>query len=189
MSDLHQGNITNLIDKCKMGDEQAWFQLVDLIAPVIFSICKQNRLSRDEGFDIYGQVCYELVNNINKLKSPSKILYFVATMTRRKIYSLYRKMRVKDYIDIDISELIPDEKSPNPEKNLESLRRREWLFEAMMKLPEKEYQLLHLLFFDKNEPSYKDIAKKMKIPVSSIGPTRGKALNSLKRIIKWKKIK
>ncbi len=189
MSDYHPSNITNLIEKCRAGKEEAWQELIDVIAPVIFSICKQNKLSRDESFDIYGQVCYELVNSIHSLKSPEKISYFVATMTRRKIYNFYRKLKISEVIDLDISELLPDSRNPDPEEVYHNRNQRVLLLRAMSKLPEKEYLLLKMLFFDSEEPSYKDISKKLKVPVSSIGPTRGKALSSLKRILKWKKMK
>lgn len=189
MSDYASNNLTNLIDKCREGNESAWCELIDVIAPAIFSICKKSKLSRDESFDIYGLVCYELVNNIHTLKSPDKIVYFVATMTRRKIYNFYRRMKLLDLTDIDIAGLIPDKNATDPGKEYELQRQRILLLEAMEKLPEKEYLLLKALFFDPGEPSYKEISKRLKIPVSSIGPTRGKALAGLKRILKTKKYK
>jgi DNA-directed RNA polymerase specialized sigma24 family protein len=40
-----------------------------------------------------------------------------------------------------------------------------------------------MLYFDIEEPSYVDIAQKMSMPVASIGPTRARCLEKLKRLL------
>ena len=64
---------------------------------------------------------------------------------------------------------------------------RQVLMEAMSDLSRRDYQLIKMLFFDPEEPSYKEISAKLKMPVSSIGPIRAKVLGRLYRILKKKK--
>ena len=86
--------IADIIQKCLAGDDDSWHELIDLVAPTIFSICRKSRFSRDESFDIFGQVSLQLLNNIDSLRSPEKILSFVGTITRRQIYNFYQKMKL-----------------------------------------------------------------------------------------------
>jgi RNA polymerase sigma factor (sigma-70 family) len=177
----------DLIKNCRSGDEDSWHELVDMIAPVIFAIGRKSKLSRDECFDIYGQICLDLVENIGTLKSPEKILAFVATMTRRKIYNFYENMHLKDYMQARDAGIIPDRDEDTPEKTYENIQKREVLMEAMLSLPTRDFKLVEALFFDPKEPSYKEIAGRLNFPISSIGPTRARALAKLYKVLKRKR--
>ena len=178
--------LSDIIKLCSDGNEEAWHELLDIIGPLIFSICRRSRLSRDESFDIFGLVCFDLVKNIHTIKSPAKILSFVATITRRKIYNYYEKMKLTDYFDSEYIPALSDEGENAPDVIYENLQKRQLLLKAMTKLPARQYKLLKALFFDPEELSYKEIARKLKCPQSSIGPTRARALERLARILKQK---
>jgi RNA polymerase sigma factor (sigma-70 family) len=177
----------DLIERSRGGDEEAWHELIDIIAPLIFALCKRSQLSRDESFDIFGQVSLELVRGINALKTPAKILPFVATITRRKIYNFYKNMRVVECMDSKSAGMASSLEQQTPEDIYDNLRKREILMEALMKLPHRDCQLVKALFFDPFQPSYSEIAEKLNFPVSSIGPTRARALAKLYKILKGKR--
>jgi RNA polymerase sigma factor (sigma-70 family) len=179
--------LNSLISLCRQGNDKAWHELIDLVGPVIFSICRKSRLTRDESFDIFGRVSLQLVNSINSLKSPEKVLSFVATITRRQIYNFYQSLQVLEYLDDQNFQSVPDQNEAGPEQLYEVTEKRQILMEAMKDLPERDYRLINMLFFDPDEPSYKEIATRLKMPVSSIGPVRMKVLNKLYRILKKKK--
>lgn len=179
--------LSSLIGKCRKGDEKAWHELIDFVAPVIFSLCRKSRLSRDESFDIFGRVSFQLVNSINSLKSPEKVLSFTATITRRQIFSFYKNLQIVGLFDEQTLESVPDEAGDSPEKVYETTRLRQILLEAMSHLSERDYKLIKMLFLDPGEPSYKEISEKLKMPVSSIGPVRGKVLAKLYQVLKKKK--
>jgi DNA-directed RNA polymerase specialized sigma24 family protein len=40
-----------------------------------------------------------------------------------------------------------------------------------------------MLYFDIDEPSYNDIARELSMPVASVGPTRARCLEKLKRLL------
>ena len=54
---------------------------------------------------------------------------------------------------------------------------------ALQQLPERCEKLLRLLYFDIDEPSYSDIARELSMPVASVGPTRARCLEKLKRLL------
>ncbi len=178
--------LNDLIEQCRSGDEDNWHELIDLVAPTIFGLCKKSRLSREESFDVFGQVSLQLVNTLGSLRSPEKIVSFVATITRRQIYSFYKKIQVLEFLDEQTVLSIADDGRCDPEADFKRSSQREVLLEAMSHLSERDFHLIEMLFFDPNEPAYEEIARKLDMPVSSVGPIRGKALAKLYRILRRK---
>jgi DNA-directed RNA polymerase specialized sigma24 family protein len=43
-----------------------------------------------------------------------------------------------------------------------------------------------MLFYQKDELTYVDIARRMKMPVPSVGPTRARCLEKLKKLLEGK---
>ncbi len=189
MTQRSKHNIDSLIARCIEGDDSAWHDLIDLIAPMVFAVCKKSQLSRDESFDIFGQVSLQLINTIPTLKSPEKIMSFVATITRRRIYKFYHQVILEGVRDEDALYTLPTDSHENPETIYELSEKREMLLRALNKLTPRERRIITHLFFDEKELSYEEIAQKMNIPVSSIGPTRAKALIKLRRIMAYKRFK
>jgi RNA polymerase sigma factor (sigma-70 family) len=189
MSKRPRQPLGTIVQGCLAGESQAWHELIDVIAPVIFSLCRKSKLSRDESFDIFGQVCYELLGTIRSLKDPEKVLSFVATITRRQIYTFYQKMQLIHYLDEELIHLLPDKRENAPDELYESKDVRQVLFGAMLELPRRDFQLIKMLFFEPGEPSYEEIGRRLGMPVSSIGPTRAKALAKLCKILKRKRWK
>ncbi len=173
-----------LIDRCILGDEPAWAELVEKITPAILSVCRVMRLSPDESLDIFGQVCYLLLHHLPNLKSSDKIIGYVSTITRREILRVIRRKQLFDNIDPEITKSISTTRIKSPDELLDESKNLESLIKAVVELPEKEYKLIWYLFLDEEEPSYEEISQKLNIPVASIGPTRIRSLKKLKKILK-----
>jgi len=186
-SDSSKKQLQKIVNRCRSGDDAAWHKLMDFVAPIVLSICRKARLNRDESFDIFGQVSLQLIDSINSLREPERILSFVTTMVKRQIYSFYQKLPIGAYVDEDVLGDIPDESTQAPDETYELIQTREILFAAMTTLSPRDYELIYMLFFDPDEPSYKEISRKLKMPVSSIGPIRAKALAKLQKLLKSRK--
>jgi DNA-directed RNA polymerase specialized sigma24 family protein len=81
----------------------------------------------------------------------------------------------------------PDEsmvsKSPLPDEDVALLERQAHLEHALSLIDPRCRTLLAELFFAPEERSYRDIARKLRIPVNSLGPTRIRCLKKLKKIL------
>jgi DNA-directed RNA polymerase specialized sigma24 family protein len=53
----------------------------------------------------------------------------------------------------------------------------------MTHLQEPCHSLLQALYYDRSEPSYKEISATLDIAVGSIGPTRARCLDKLRRLM------
>ncbi len=181
---MDENSLISIIDACREGDDAAWQELLERLSPLIFSICRDSRLSQEESLDIFGQVCYLLVKNITQVRSADRIFSYVATITRRQIYDRFYKDRNLEFVEPGELSARVGEDDHAPDQLFDEDRQRQLLLEALSRLPRRDYRLLMALFFDENEPSYEDIAAKLDMPISSIGPTRGRALKKLQRILK-----
>ncbi len=184
MTKRSRHDISSLVDRCRSGDAEAWRDLVSRISPIVFSICRSMKLSREESFDIFGQVLYILLTNLDKIRSPNKLLSYVGTATRREVYALTRRSRFLEYVGGPELEAGQAGTAPRPDELYDESKKKEQVAEAMAKLPEREYKLLRLLFFEGSDPDYERAAHELGMPVSSIGPTRQRSLEKLRRILK-----
>lgn len=189
MGRTSDSSLADIVKACVNGDKKAWARLLDLVSPVVFSICGRMHLSREESFDIYGQVCYLLLKNICSIRSANKLLAYVATTTRREIYAYCRRSRVFDYVEAEGLTDMPAGLEMSPDRILETTERSEILMNAMVMLPERDYWLLRTLFFDQSEPNYHKAARLLDVPVSSVGPIRARSLARLRNILKKKRFK
>ena len=175
--------LTELIKKCIAGDESSWIELMDFITPIILSVCRKNRLTKEETGDVFGQVSYKLLKNLRNIKSAGKLLSYVGTIAAREAVNIYRRTKLDEKAMEQVCRTIYDFKPLTPEEIYAHSRRLEILTRAMMKLPRREYSLLKALYLDADSATYKDVAEKLDMPISSIGPTRARGLSRLYKIL------
>jgi len=179
-----EDSLRELIELCNQRNEEAWQELIALVQPKILSTCRRMRLSREESLDVFGQVCYILLEHLSDLKDPDKLISYIITTTRRQALSHDRKARLVERVEQEASEKEPPSPPSTPYEDFQEQEHSEVLVRALAKLPRKEARLVQMLFLDPEEPTYEQISAQLKMPVSSIGPTRSRILIKLYRIMK-----
>jgi RNA polymerase sigma factor (sigma-70 family) len=152
---------------------------MDYITPLILTLCKKNDLSREESCDVFGQVSYKMLKNLKNIKSGGKLLQYVRTITIHEIINIYRRSKLEQKATTRVYDTLYSLKPLTPEEIYDYSKRVEHLMGALARLPQREYQLLQALFFERHESSYKDISERLNMPISSIGPTRARSLQKL----------
>ena len=172
--------VTALVTRARNGDKQAWHELVDRYAPLIWSICRKYRLGRADADDVGQSVWLRLVEQLGSLRDPAALPGWLATTTQRecgRVLRAARKQEVpgpwRDAADI------PDKVTGIAESELLQAERHAALRDAFTQLPPKSQQLIALLIHDP-PLSYAEISTKLGIPVGSIGPTRSRCLQKLR---------
>jgi RNA polymerase sigma factor (sigma-70 family) len=84
--------------------------------------------------------------------------------------------------DSEGSHEIPDPRLLADEQR-QALQEQQLVREAVGALPERCRELITMLFYKKDELSYADIAQRMDMPIASIGPTRARCLEKLKKLL------
>ncbi len=174
-------SVTDLVTRARNGDKQAWDALVERYAPLIWSICRRYRLGRADADDVGQSVWMCLVDQLDKIRDPAALPGWLATTTRRECWRVVGAARGPNAVVCALdAETIPDGQAEAVEQELLAAERHAALREAFIHLPLEGQRLIAMLIEDPPVP-YAQISAKLGIPVGSIGPSRGRCLDKLRR--------
>jgi RNA polymerase sigma factor (sigma-70 family) len=178
---MREDPVVTLMTRARDGDQQAWDALVERHAPLIWSICRRYRLSSADTEDVAQTVWLRLVDQLDKVRDPAAIAGWLATTTRRECCRVLRAaQRPQATSPVPDAETIPDEQARTAEQELLAAERHTALREAFAHLTPCCKRLLATLTADPPVP-YAEISARLGIPIGSIGPTRSRCLDKLRR--------
>ena len=188
--DLSPRDDRELIAACLAGDHSAWEALISRYQRLIYSIPLKSRLSPDDAAEIFQSVCLTLFQKLTTLREHDRISSWLITTTSRECWRLSarnRRERGQSGFDAEVDHLSEIAASgPLADEQRQILEQQQAVRHAVEELPERCHQLITLLFYQKDELSYSDIARRMKMPVPSVGPTRARCLQKLKKLLHGK---
>jgi RNA polymerase sigma factor (sigma-70 family) len=180
-----------LVAACLSGDHRAWETLIVRYQRLIYSIPVKSRLSPDDAADIFQSVCLKLLENLSTLRDHEKIASWLITTTTRECWRMSARQRrdnpappVDDESFDPTAEIASAE--PLADEQIQLIEQQQALRSGLESLPERCQRLLEMLFYQKDELSYAEIARRAAMPVSSIGPTRARCLDKLKKVLEGK---
>ena len=170
-----------LVSRAKQGDKAAWDKLVDRYAPLVWTICRRYRLSLADAEDVGQAVWLRLVYELDNISDPAALSGWLATTTRRECVRVLRAAQGPHApVSASDSGNLPDEQAGAAERELPAAERYAALREAFSHLPRRSQQLIAVLSADPPVP-YAEISAMLGIPIGSIGPSRHRALERLRR--------
>ncbi len=164
-----------LVRRCIAGDQDAWKQLVSRYQRLIYSVAIKICRDPEIATDILQQVFLELYQRLHELKNATSLAAWVSTVSRRKACDHLRASKP--------TEPILDEEVFEAADAFAQIEREHTLERALATLPERNRRLMELLYTSSEEWTYEEIAKKLGIPVASIGPTRLRCLKKLRKLL------
>lgn len=175
-------SIQELVAAALEGDQAAWQQIVDRHAGLVWSVVRGFRLGEAESSDVAQTVWLRLVENLPRIHQPAALPGWLATTARREcIRALRRAQReVPTESALDAEGEAPDEDSP--EWHLLADERQRAVWRAVSTLARRCQLLLRALAYDAGH-SYAEISAALDMPVGSIGPTRSRCLQQLRRAL------
>jgi RNA polymerase sigma factor (sigma-70 family) len=166
-----------LIARAREGDDQAWDALVARYAGLVWSVARAHRLGHADAADVAQTTWTKLVEHLDRLQEPAAIGGWLATTARRECLRLIRQAERTTFHD-GVPE-IADE-TPGLDAGLLVSERDAELWNAFSRLGPRDQALLRMLTAEP-APSYQEISAALGMPVGSIGPTRARALERLRR--------
>jgi len=187
--DLTQLDDPVLVSACLAGDSSAWETLIKRYQRLIYSIPLKARLSSDDAADIFQSVCLKLFEKLSSLREYQKLSAWLTTTTTRECWRISsRNRRLGSSFGTDDESPFKDipAAAPLADAEREVLERQQIVRQAVESLPERCRELLTMLFYQKDELNYAEIARRMGMPVPSVGPTRARCLEKLKKLLEGK---
>ncbi|MFI7587574.1 RNA polymerase sigma factor [Spongisporangium articulatum] len=173
------GNVADLVRRAHDGDEAAWGALVDRFAPLLWSVCRRYRLSATDADDVAQAVWLKLLEHLPRLREPAALPGWLATTTSRECLRVTRVSGNRQEQEL-VEDVVPENRAPAVDAGLLRAERFDALRAAFAALGDRCRALLALLMRDP-APGYEQIGVELGMPVGSIGPTRARCLDSLRR--------
>jgi len=165
---------TELIGRCIRGDQTAWKNLVTRYERLVYSVALTFCPDTDDASDILQQVWMELYRRLSDLRRAEALPAWLITVTRRLASKMIRSRDGSEPLDEDV---------PDLRQQLSHVEREHALERALEQLSNRCRTLIDLLYFNVEEPSYAQIAERLRMPVASVGPTRGRCLEKLRKVL------
>ena len=102
-------SVIALVDRVGDGDQEAWDELVERYAPLVWSICVRYRLTREDTDDVGQSVWLLLVENIGSLRAPAALPGWLATTTRHECLRVLRAAPRHDHVGLPPDDQMPSE--------------------------------------------------------------------------------
>jgi RNA polymerase sigma factor (sigma-70 family) len=190
--DYPKQNDRELIADCINGVPDAWEFLLVRYQRLIYSIPIKMGLSPNDAADVFQAVCLKLLENMPKLRHKDRISSWLTVTTRReswRIAAQKKREHVTSFYDRDeaaslLSEL-PSETVPL-DRELEAIELRQIVRDGVEQLPDRCRQMIQMLFYREGDLSYVEIARRLGIPRTSMGPTRARCLAKLRKLLEDK---
>ncbi len=169
----------SLLAAAASGDQGAWNKLVSRYNALLWSIARGYRLGGADCADVVQNTWLRLVEHLDRVTDPERLAGWLATTARRECLQLLRRVERRRVVDEPSVELADD--APPVDEGLLVAERDAALWRAVEQLSGKCRELIRTLMV--SPPlSYVEVAAVLDMPVGSIGPSRGRCLEQLRKL-------
>jgi RNA polymerase sigma factor (sigma-70 family) len=182
----------DLLARCRNGDAAAWRALVHRYERLVYTVGRRAGLDDHGTADLFQTVFARLVEHLPRLRDGSKLQAWIVTTARREVLLLWRRGQrtvslTPDNDDADESHAfdVADD-SPIAEQALDELQQVEGVRRALDAMDARCRDLLMLVFRDDTEEAlgYDEVGRRLGMPTGSVGPTRARCLDKLRKLVK-----
>lgn len=169
-----------LVKECLAGNEEAWSLLIDKYKALIFSIPVKYRLPPDEAAEVFQATCVELLHRLPELREPRALPKWLMQVAHHQCYRWKRQQQ--RLVSRDADPDLPEPETPAIAETLvQQTQEEQFLREAMAALSPQCRRLVELLFYETPARPYNEVAVELGLAVGSIGFTRQKCIDRLRR--------
>jgi len=169
-----------LVKECIAGNEEAWSLLIDKYKALIYSIPVKYNLPPHEAADVFQSTCMELLTRLPELREPRALPKWLMQVAHHQCYRVKRQQQ--RLVSRDAEPEMPDPQTPAIAESLvQQTQDEQMLREAMQNLTPQCRRLVELLFFETPPRPYIEVAAELGLALGSIGFTRQKCIERLRR--------
>jgi len=176
------GDDPRLVKECLAGNEEAWSVLIDKYKALIYSIPVKYGLPSHEAADVFQATCMELLTRLPELREPKALPKWLMQVAHHQCYRVKRQQQ--RLVSRDAEPDLPHPETPAIAEDLvQQTQEEQMLREAVGRLTPQCRRLVELLFFETPARPYLEVAAELSLAVGSIGFTRQKCIERLRRTL------
>lgn len=169
-------DVRSVVIAAAAGDESAWRALVERFGPVVHRVARGFRLDDRDTQDVAQTVWLRLWENLTSIREPRALPGWIATTARHEcLRALRGHVRI---VPLDRSGTEAPADHPDPDDALLRAEAAEAVRHGLAELPPVQRDLLALLAAEP-DLSYRQVGRRLGMPIGSIGPTRARGLARL----------
>ena len=166
-----------LVSACLNGDEQAWVTLLERYNRLIYTIPLRFGFTKAMADEIHQETCLIMLEKLDTLQDREQLRSWLMTVTRRACIKRWRTKTIEE-VELTDAEQVG---YSTIEENMGRLEEQFLVQEAFTQISERCQHLLQSLFLTDPPLSYDEISEQLDISLGSIGPTRSRCLDKLRR--------
>ena len=187
---LAQEDDASLVARCLRNEAAAWAVLVQRYQRLVYAVARRVGLDEHGAADVFQTVFTRLVQHLPRIQDPARLQAWIVTTAKRE--AILQRQRGQRTVSMtqaddaleDAAEWDLADESPIAEEALADLQQLNQLRGALDRLDVRCRDLLLLLFRDEDDKlSYDEVARRMGSTVGSIGPTRARCLDKLRKFV------
>jgi RNA polymerase sigma factor (sigma-70 family) len=175
---LEEAEVAAHVRAAADGDTAAWDALVAQFGGLVWSITRAHRLSDADAADVSQTTWLRLVEHLDRIRNPERVGSWLAATARNECLRVLRLSGRHVLVGDDFDAV--DEDTPSAAAELFLAERDAALWRAFQALPPRCRALLQVIVASP-APSYEELSAALEMPIGSIGPTRARCLERLRR--------
>ncbi|MCA9730044.1 MAG: sigma-70 family RNA polymerase sigma factor [Candidatus Eisenbacteria bacterium] len=181
MSDSSQGDHVEALQR---GDPVAWQRFMKEQGRVILAVGRRVGLPDGERDEVFQTTCLIAYRSIAQLRDPGRLSSWVYSIAYRSAIDLAKRRRSEatPTADEDPFARMSDHE-PRADEVMDRLEVSLQIRESLERLGDPCRSLLEALYLHADEPSYDAISQRLSMPIGSIGPTRARCLEKLRKVL------
>ena len=172
-----ESELALLVRAAAQGDEKAWEQLVERFTGLLWAVARAHRLPTSDAADVVQATWLRLLEHLDRIREPEHLGAWLATTARRECL---RVLRGRETPVATQEEVVADDGADSPERTTLRHERDALVQRALTSVSPRCSQLLRVLMASP-PPSYAEVSAALAMPVGSIGPTRARCLDCLRK--------
>jgi RNA polymerase sigma factor (sigma-70 family) len=178
LSSLQELDNGELLQLASSGEALAWKQLITRFEPLVRSVARSFRLNEADVLDVAQLTWIKLFKNLESIRDAERLGAWLAVTASREASQLRKGARHTVELEQVPAQLA--DHSPGPETEVTQRDTAQIIWAVVDELPARQRLLLRTMFRD-DARGYGEIRDTCSMPIGSIGPTRARALEQLRR--------
>jgi RNA polymerase sigma factor (sigma-70 family) len=178
LSSLQELDNGELLQLASSGEALAWKQLITRFEPLVRSVARSFGLNEADVLDVAQLTWIKLFKNLQSIRNAERLGAWLAVTASREASQLRKGARHTVELEQVPAQLA--DHSPGPEIEVTQRDTAQIIWAVVDELPARQRLLLRTMFRD-DARGYGEIRDTCSMPIGSIGPTRARALEQLRR--------
>jgi len=171
----------DLLRRASEGDDAAWREIVSHYQRLVFATIRSHRVPPRDAEDLFQETFLRLYRHANGLRDSRALARWLVVTARNLCLDHLERSRSRSKVELEADPVSP---ASDALVEMMHLERAQEIREAMAGLSERCRGLLWTLYFEQETPDYQAAARRFRIPLGSVGPTRMRCLEELLRLLR-----